>query len=76
MLGKQVTAVSSSCELSAPRNSLTGPAGEMSLLWERSRQAHALCAHVYIERHRDMHIHRQNEQQNKEAPKAQNSYRK
>ena len=34
MLGKQVTAVASSCELSAPRNSLTGPAGEMSLLWE------------------------------------------
>lgn len=34
MLGKQVTAVASSCEPSAPRKSLTGPAGEMSLLWE------------------------------------------
>lgn len=35
----QVTAVASSCELSAPRNSLTGPAGEMSLHWEWSTHA-------------------------------------
>ena len=41
MFAKQVTAVASSRELSAPRNSLTGPAGGMSPLWERSRQAHA-----------------------------------
>lgn len=34
MFAKQVTAVASSRELSAPRNSLTGPAGGMSPLWE------------------------------------------
>lgn len=44
MLAKQVIAVASSCELSAPKNSLTRPAGEMSL---RMKQT---CTRVHTRR--------------------------
>lgn len=52
VLAKQVIAVASSCEVSAPKNSLTRPAGEMSLWMKQT------CTHSHMQKASSAHKHK------------------
>ena len=67
VLSNSVTAVAHSCELGLPRNSLTGPAGKMSL--HRARSSHTQL-NMYKTVHTDTHTF-QTPQADKTGTRAQ-----